>query len=437
MLKQFLNHFHDHHLAAPDQKILLAVSGGIDSMTMLHLFREAKFSIGVAHGNFQLRGTESDGDEAFVKTVCEQFQIPFYAKRFDTEAYAKQNGVSIQMAARELRYAWFDEVMQQEKYDRLATAHHLNDSIETVLLNWVHGAGVHGLSGIPLVNHQIVRPMLFATREEIEQYAQEKRIRSREDKSNTTDDYQRNFTRHHIIPKLKEINPSLESTVYRGQRKVKEEIALLDKYITQWCGEHVKMKDSNILIQKHAVVNATLLWHVVKDYGFNLDQCSDIVEALSGQSGKRFLSLEYQLTLDRDHLILSPHQDLWKDVMIEAGQESALLGAWNMDIEKITSTELSSDALVAVVDADKIKFPLQWRKWKAGDFFYPLGMEHKRKLSDFLIDNKVSLADKNVVTILEAGGEVVWVVGYRIDNRFKITPQTRSVLRFSIAPYFT
>jgi tRNA(Ile)-lysidine synthase len=435
MLEQFLNHIRQNDLFEPDNKILVAVSGGLDSMVMLDLFKQARFPIGVAHCNFQLRAEDSDGDEQFVKQVCQQLNIPFYSKRFDTTNYAKQNGLSIQMAARELRYAWFDTLIGED-FDYLATGHHVNDSIETILLNWIHGSGTDGLSGISRKRSAIIRPMLFATREEIECYAKEKGIVWREDQSNQTDDYQRNFIRHHVIPKLKEINPSLESTLYYGQRKIKEELDLLENYLNQWCEENVSLKDSNTLIKKKAVVNAALLWRAVKDFGFNFDQCEDIVQALNGQSGKQFLSPEYQLTIDREHIIISPHQDFWKEVKIEEGQERSLLGSWDMQIEKLSSVAVSSDSMVAILDADKIKFPLQWRKWKAGDYFYPLGMEHKRKLSDFLIDNKVSLADKNVVTVLESAGEIVWVVGYRIDNRFKITAETHSALSFSIVPYF-
>lgn len=436
MLKQFLNHIEQNSLCTSDQKILLAVSGGLDSMVMLHLFKEVGYSVAVAHCNFQLRGSESDEDEAFIKQTCERLLVPVYTRRFETEKYATQNGVSIQMAARELRYAWFDEVLEQHRYDRLATAHHSNDSIETVLLNWVHGASLEGFSGIPIKNGRTIRPMLFSTRSAIEKYALENQLTWREDCSNQTDDYQRNFLRHQVIPKLLELNPSLESTLQRGLRKIKDEQFFFKEQLAQWKRDHVKQEGTEIRMTKKSFINATLLWLVIKEYGFNFDQCEEVAKVLHGQSGKRFLSPSHQLTIDRDDLILSPHEDFWVDVTIMQGQSSAYLGSWDMDIENPVSMDPVNDPNLALLDADKLTFPLCWRRWKSGDFFYPLGMEHKRKLSDFLIDKKVSLAEKNVVTVLESGGQVAWVVGYRIDNRFKITPQTRSALSFSICPHF-
>lgn len=436
MLKQFLNHIEQNDLCTSDQKILVAVSGGLDSMVMLNLFKEAGYSVAVAHCNFQLRGSESDGDEAFIRQTCERLLVPIYTRRFETEKYATENGVSIQMAARELRYAWFDELLEHHAYDRLATAHHGNDAIETVLLNWVHGASLEGLSGIPVRNGQTIRPMLFSTRAVIEKYALDNQLTWREDRSNQTDDYQRNYLRHQVIPKLMELNPSLESTVQRGLRKIKDEQFFFYQQLTQWKSDHLKKEGTLIRIAKESFVNATHLWWVIKEYGFNFDQCEEVAKVLHGQSGKRFLSPSHQLTIDRDHLILSPHEDFWVDVTIAQGQSSACLGSWDMDIEKPVSMEPVNDPNLALLDANKLTFPLCWRRWKPGDFFYPLGMEHKRKLSDFLIDKKVSVAEKNVVTVLESGGQVAWVVGYRIDNRFKITPQTRSALSFFIYPHF-
>ena len=436
MLKQFLNHIRENELCKPEQKILLAVSGGLDSIAMLHLFKEAGFSIAVAHGNFKLRGKDSDADEAFVKQLCNDWNVPFFSTQFETEEYAAQNKLSIQMAARELRYSWFDDLMGKHAFDFLATAHHVNDSIETVLMNFVHGAALKGFAGIPLKNNRVIRPMLFATREEIEGYVNEKNLKWREDQSNLTDDYQRNFMRHQIIPKLKELNSSLESTWRESRKKIYDELSLLHAFVQTWKQSHLVKKGANFNIKKSSIINSTLLWHVIKEFGFNFDQCEDAMREVNGQPGKQFLSPEYQLTLDREDLIISPHQDFWKEVLIEAGEKNVLLGSWEMKIEKLNSITLSTDSFIAVLDADKLKFPLRWRKWEAGDFFYPLGMKHRRKLSDFLIDNKVSLADKNVVTVVESGGEIVWVVGYRIDDRFKITPQTQSAISFSIAPYF-
>jgi tRNA(Ile)-lysidine synthase len=340
------------------------------------------------------------------------------------------------MAARELRYAWFDELLEQYHFEWVATAHHVNDSIETVLLNWTRGASLEGFSGIPVKNRRTIRPMLFATRSDIEEYARGHKINWREDESNATDDYERNFIRHQVIPKLKEINPALESTIQRGFEKIADELSFLSAQLEEWKQKHVTNTGKNITIEKKYVLNAGMLWRIIRELGFNFDQCENIVTALNAQPGKRFLSPTHELVIDRQEIVITEHQDFWKDILIQEMQAMASLGPWNMEIEKSASLEVSSESMTAVLDAEKITFPLLWRTWKSGDFFYPLGMEHKRKVSDFLIDKKVSVAEKKTVTVLESNGEILWVVGYRIDNRFKLTDRTRSVLKLSIHPHF-
>lgn len=436
MQEQFLNHIDQNHLCTCEQKILLAVSGGLDSMVMLHLFKKSEYTIAVAHCNFQLRGAESEGDEQFVRKVCDQLSIPFYTKHFDTEVYSTTLGVSIQMAARELRYAWFDELLEQKGFNRLATAHHLNDSIETVLLNWIHGGSIESFSGIPLINGRIIRPLLFATRDAIENYAKENQITWREDSSNQTDDYSRNFLRHQVLPKLKEINPSLETTLARGLRRVYQELSFFERQVDVWKAQHLKQQGSNIMIEKKSIVNAALLWNAIKIFGFNFDQCENVMVALHGQAGKQFEGTSHRLTIDRSHLILSPIENNIEEIKIEQGQDKAVHGSWMMQINTLASVEPSPDPMVATLDASRLKFPLTWRTWKPGDYFFPLGLNHKQKLSDFLIDKKVPLPDKHQITVLESDGQVVWVVGHRIDNRFRITPETRSVLSFFLRPYF-
>jgi tRNA(Ile)-lysidine synthase len=440
MLEQFLNHIQRNDLCKPDQKIMLAVSGGLDSVVMLHLFKEAGFSIGVAHCNFQLRGKESDDDQDFVQQICLKLDVPVFVKRFDTQVYAWENNLSIQMAARELRYSWFDHLLEENHYNFLATGHHFDDTMETILLNWIKGSSVEGLTGIPVKNKKIIRPLLFATRAEVEKCAAEKAIQWREDQSNLTDDYQRNFIRHQVIPKLKELNPSLETTLHTGIEKLQSDLELIHFQVEAWSRDFLAVDGEKITIAKKGFESFSqgvhLLWRCIKEYEFNFEQAREIIHGLHGQSGKRFLSPSHQLVIDREYLILSPHEKFWDEIMILQDQDTAILGSLEMEIEKTNSVEISRDSLIAKLDADKLKFPLRWRKWKPGDFFYPLGMDHKRKLSDFLIDNKVSLTDKHTVTVLESAGEIAWVVGYRIDNRFKITPQTRSVLAFSIDSYF-
>lgn len=413
----------------------------MDSMVMLNLFKEAGYTFGVAHCNFQLRGEDSMKDEVFVKDACLEKNIPFYCKRFETDEYATEKNLSIQMAARDLRYAWFDEVVNAEGYDFLATAHHLNDSLETILLNLTKGTSVQGLSGIPLKNGKIIRPMLFASHDMIKGYADVHQLKWREDLSNATDDYQRNFIRHQVVPKLKELNPSIEDTLHKSLAKIYGALELINhgKFELE---KQFKKTEEGLRIPKRAIEKfenvAAILWEVAHHYGFNLEQCQSAIQALHGQPGKKFISMHFQLTIDRDEIVISKRVEDWESVVIAKDDNHASLGPFSLDLKSVDNSELrfSQDKHEAIVDQDKLTFPIVWRKWKPGDHFYPMGLEHKKKLSDFLIDNKVSLPAKEFVTVLESGGEIVWVVGHRIDNRFKITPQTRSVISFFLHPHF-
>ncbi len=436
MLKSFHDHIARHQLCKATDKILLAVSAGMDSMVMMKLFNKAGYDIAIAHCNFQLRGAEADGEEEFVKEQCHELKIPIYTKRFDTNNHAWENGLSIQLAARELRYAWFEELLTSEKFDKLATAHHLNDSLETVLLNLCRGTGIEGLAGIPLQNKSIIRPLLFASRAEIEDYAGVEKISWREDSSNLTDDYQRNFLRHQIIPKLKEINPSLEHTFLSTLEKVRGGVELMKEGHKQLEKTFLSIVEGKTYIRKEAFQSfrhaAPVLWEMIKQFGFNVEQCEEINQSIRSQSGKRFLTSTHQLVIDRECLIISLRQDFWEQTEILTGQEKSTLGSWILDIKE-SEPIIKSGKLEAVVDLEKLHFPLRWRKWKAGDSFCPLGMEHHKKISDFLIDQKISITDKDAVTVIESDGEIVWVVGHRVDNRFKITPQTKRAITFRIS----
>lgn len=424
MKDEFVKHLSTKRLCTREDKILLAVSGGIDSMVMLHLFQANRFNVSVAHANFQLRQRESDGDEQFVKDYCAQHGIPFFFKRFTTSEYAANNSLSIQMAARELRYAWFDQLTNENHFDFIATAHHLNDSIETTLLSFVRGSGSEGLDGIAPKNGKIIRPLLFATRDQIAHYAQENKIAWREDSSNASDDYQRNFIRHKVVPILKDLNPSLEDSFQDSLEKIASANELTMLGLERWREKNVQNKNDQILLSKKGFDGfqnpAGLLWHLVKQFGFNLDQCSQAIKALNGQSGKHFTSHEYELTIDREHLILSKKENSHMEVQIDKGQHEVHLGNLVLKIQETEKIEISKDPFVANLDASKIKFPLVWRKWRPGDSFHPLGMDHKKKLSDFFVDQKISLVDKEKITVLESGNEIVWVIGHRVDDRYKI-----------------
>lgn len=437
MQKLFLDQLHS--LDCLQKKILVAVSGGLDSIVLLELLVKSGCSVGIAHVNFQLRGEESDQDEVFVIELASAYKVPVYVKRFETKNYAMTNGISIQMAARELRYDWFDELLNSEKYDCLATAHHLNDNLETVLINFTRGTGLTGLSGMQTENGKIIRPLLDFSRKQIEDFARSNQLIWREDSSNITDDYGRNFIRHQVIPKLKELNPSLEETFARNRERLSAAKELMDLGIHQIQQQYSFNENGQVKILKslfEQFQQPAILWELIKEFGFKLEECEKIVEASKGHSGKRFLSPEYQLVVDREALIITSHPVQWNPIRIEEDQGQALFGCWELNLSTEKGWKIDRDPFMALIDKDKLSYPLVWRLWKEGDYFFPLGMDNKKKVSDFLIDSKVSVSDKDHVTVLESAGAIIWVAGFRIDNRFKITEKTKSALVLRLKPFF-
>ncbi len=438
VLKQFLNHIKRFGLATSTDKVLLAVSGGLDSMVMLDLFLKAGFTVGVAHVNFQLRGDESKGDELFVKQMSKAYGVPAHVKRFNTAAYASKRTISIQMAARTLRYDFFDSLVKEHGYSAIATAHHINDSIETLLLNLIRGTGITGITGIPSRNGKIIRPLLFATRELIASYASEHDLIWREDSSNDSADYHRNLLRHKVIPILKQINPNLENGFIQSLERLTgaKDLAMLG--LDEWKKYGFIKKNNQVEIDlvklREVSWPSVVLWETIKSMGFSYDQCVRIVE--NHMPGKRFTSNTHTLYVDRSKLIVREIEAIDRsiveisneDISVSRGSEVLTL-----DTFSIQAFVLTNYLAVAYLDADKIEFPLQWRAWKAGDLFTPLGMKGKKKVSDFLIDIKVPVPDKEKVTVLTANNTILWVVGYRLDDRVKITSTTQQVLRITVA----
>jgi tRNA(Ile)-lysidine synthase len=436
VLARFNNEITTHQLCKSDDSILLAVSGGIDSMVMAHLFLQAGYTMGVAHCNFQLRGKESQEDEIFVQTWCKQFNIPFHTKAFGTNNYAVENGISIQMAARELRYVWFKELMDGQGYTLLATAHHLNDNFETMILNLVRGTGLSGLRGIPYKSNNIIRPLINFTKSDLVAYAKDNKISWREDVTNASSDYDRNFIRHEVMPKLLELNPSLENGLARTHQRLLAAKALsqlgVDGLMQEFVvveKDRIKMDKAFLLVTQYPVGVA---WELIKPYGFNYSQCEDMVKASVAVSGKKFLSPSHQLVVDRDAWLIEPHQKETTRVIINDGTLAATLGALEMTIEKGNYPAISTDPTIAMLNAEKLIFPLIWRPWEDGDSFSPLGMNGNKKLSDFFIDIKLSLLDKQKATVIESNGEIVWIVGHRIDNRYKVTDQKKQIIKLSV-----
>lgn len=402
-------------------------------MVMLDLFKSAGFRIAVAHCNFRLRGAESDGDQTFVEEHCRQLGVLCLSKGFDTEAYAASRKVSIQMAARDLRYDYFKELQTTYGFDRVATAHHFSDSVESVFLNLVRGTGIDGFRGIAPSRDGVIRPLLFATRTMIHEYATERGIRWREDASNETDDYARNFIRHQVISRLVELNPGFEE----GFRTTQERMLGIREFAQSYI-DHIRSQTStsgddpltldiqSIRSSGHASV---LLWEMIKERGFNFDQCREITR--DHQSGKLFYSNTHQLLVDRAQYIIDKiRPDGVISQIVEEGQSLAGNGRVTLVIREVSKKdfELRRESAVAQMDADVLRFPLLWRKWQAGDYFIPLGMRASKKVSDFLIDLKIPFNSKAEVTVLESAGEIAWIVGHRISDRFKVTPDTRRVI---------
>lgn len=443
MLQRMLRYIEEKSLFEKEEKLLLAVSGGPDSVVMTDLMAKAGFNFAIAHCNFKLRGADADADEAFVLDLAGKLKVPFFSTSFHTKKYAEEHKFSIQMAARELRYQWLEETRAENNFDYISTAHHLNDSLETVLINLVKGTGISGMTGIDARIKKVVRPLLFATRSEIEYYARENNLEYRTDLSNMSDDYLRNKIRHHIVPVLKEINPSLEKTFELNLAQLQDTELLANMFIAQvkekiliHNGEEIKINISEL---KKMPAGQTILFETLKDYNFTPAVTRQVFEKAGAQSGKIFNSTSHQLIKHGNFFILQPVEEIndQKDIRIEktgskikSGDDAILISQLNVNFEqdKDRLDDVMKDRNFAALDLGKLKFPLLLRSWQAGDLFVPYGMKgRKKKLSDFLTDEKMSLDKKRQIKVLLSGNEIVWVVGKRIDERYAVSPGTINV----------
>lgn len=438
MLEQFLTYIHEKNLFAPDDSILLAVSGGMDSVVMSHLFDHARFNFAITHCNFNLRGDESDEDELFVRKLAKKYKVPFYAESFDTAAFADTEKISIQMAARALRYRWFGQLLQSGKFAYVATAHHVNDVVETVLLNLTRGTGMAGLHGIAPKNGRIVRPLLFTRKEDFYAYVTEHQLVWREDSSNVSTKYQRNLIRHEVIPHLKTINPALETTMQQTIARVSAVERIFEVEIERLRQATIRETEQavyidTVLLQGEAEP-VIKLCELLKPYFFSYGQTQEIWQSIDGEPGKQFHSPTHTLVKDRTELVITARRlDDFMSLPIEAGQETVQTDDFQLQLQTFPATNyrIPGSPDVAALDAQLLQFPLKLRKWKPGDWFCPLGMDNKKKISDFLIDEKVPLNLKDQVRVVISGQSLVWIIGYRIDNRFKITPKTEHILQIT------
>ena len=406
---------------------------------MLDLLDKAGFSVAIAHCNFRLRGTESDSDEQLVNELARKYDVTLFKKSFDTTGYALENKVSIEMAARELRYQWFETIRASHHFDCIAVAHHRDDQLETFFLNLARGTGLTGLTGMRPKNGKLVRPLLFASRQEIEHYRYENHLDYREDASNQSLDYQRNKIRHTLLPVMETLNPSFRDGMIRTMSYLEDVSKICDLAI-QEAWERVSVRKGNeffISITELKLLDPlpTYLFEFLKLFGFNSIVVSDIISSLDGLSGKQFLSPTHRLVRDRESLILMPLvPENRKQFYLEAGTNE-LIAPVHLKISAIERNDqfkLTDSRFIACIDSDCVQFPLLIRKWHPGDFFRPLGMKGFKKVSDFFIDSKLSLPEKENVWILANGEQVVWIIGHRLDDRYKITTATKHILKLEM-----
>jgi len=435
MLDAFEQHVDSHLDVLQNSRLLIAVSGGLDSVVLTSLCHKLQLNIALAHCNFNLRGTESDADEDFVLQLAEDLDLEVFIESFETASYAKKEGLSIQMAARELRYNWFYELADQLNFDYILTAHHADDNLETFLINFTRGTGLEGLTGIPEVTEHLVRPLLPFSREALEVYAIEEKIEWREDSSNASKKYLRNKLRHDIIPSLKQMNPQLLQNFQTTISNLQDSQQLVDDVIVKTQKKVVEVEEDQIKLNINKIKKLSnpkaYLYQLLKD--FNFTAWDDVVNLLDAQSGKQVLSSTHRLVKDRDFLLLN-------DIDSEETQETIMISKEDQTIETPSGILFfdEADAIgstskqIIYVDAGQLTYPLSLRKWEEGDVFYPLGMKGKKKLSKYFKDEKLSLIAKENVWLLCSEDAIVWVIGKRADERFKVTESTKNILKIEV-----
>jgi tRNA(Ile)-lysidine synthase len=447
------------HLSTANCYLLIAVSGGLDSIVLTDLIYKSGFDFIIAHCNFQMRGEESERDESFVKELGKKYNKEVLIKKFDTTVFSVENKIGTQEAARLLRYQWFKELIdsiklkdnsEQETIFRhppssifIATAHHADDNIETILMKFFRGTGIQGLTGIQALNQKdnIIRPLLFAGRENIVQYAKENNLTWVEDSSNQLNKYTRNYFRNELIPGLKKVFPNVEENILQNIERFNEVNQLYHQSIKTLKKKLLIKKENEIhipvlLLQKSNPVK-TIIWEIIKDFGFTAMQVDEMIKLFTADNGSYISSQEYRIIKNRNWFIIAPiQQSSNQNILIEKGEKECLFQNGKLTIQ---SQFISNDShftidqstSIAFIDSSKIEFPLILRKWKQGDYFYPLGMQKKKKLSRFFIDQKLSLTQKENTWVIESNKKIIWIVGQRIDDRCKITASTKEVVQMT------
>ncbi|MEO6539289.1 MAG: tRNA lysidine(34) synthetase TilS [Ferruginibacter sp.] len=449
LLSSFEQYINKENLFPANGRLLLAVSGGVDSVVLCELCLRAGYQVEIAHCNFKLRKEESNADESFVQELAKKYEVPFFVKQFETEEYAQEHKISIQVAARELRYEWFNILIEENKPGPaekpsapryIVTAHHADDNIETILMNFFKGSGINGLKGIVPKQKNIVRPLLFASKENLLAFANENNLAYREDSSNSSDKYTRNYFRNQLLPGLQKVFPQVKENLLDNAQRFREinsiynvAIESIKKRLVSFKGNEMHLPVLKLL--KTASLQS-VLFEIIKDVGFTARQAHEVVKLLNSESGKYIDSQTHRILLNRKWLIISPLNDMeTSHFLIEENDTDSIFPAGKLLIQKNSGfLKPGTDDNIAQVNATAVVFPLILRKWKQGDYFYPLGMQHKKKLSRFFIDQKLSLNRKQQVWVIESQQKIIWVVGQRIDDRFKIKNGSENNIRFSFLP---
>jgi len=435
MEKLFLDNIENNFPSLLSNRFIISVSGGLDSIVLLHLCRKLKLNFVIAHCNFKLRGEESDSDEKFVKKIAKKFKVEFYSKSFNTKKLLVSTNKSVQMIARDLRYQWFDKLSEELEVNYVLTAHHLDDNVETVLINLIRGTGINGLLGIPEVNNKVCRPLLIFSKDQLKSYAVKNKITYREDSSNEKKDYLRNKIRLDVIPELKKINSALLETFSKTSQKLQQSKLIVDDKIKDVINEISFNKGEELFFEIDKIKNLSnidaYIYEIFKEYNFT--QWNDIIDLLDSQSGKEIISKSHRLLKDRQYLILTKKNELDEaSVVIKNTNEETKISIGTIIFSKVDKIDVKNPYSV-FLDSTRLKFPLRIRNVIPGDYFYPFGMDGKKKVSKYLKDQKISKYEKEKTLILETSKkEIVWLIGMRLDNRFSVKSETKEIMKIEL-----